>query len=245
MAEKVFIKQHRYYWDDADHLIKLAYEYDSQAEDTGGVDSEYYTFWKYRLARMSFIARMMSIEALLNNALEEFSIPEKFKELEVLSKQFPRGEKFPKNRRKRRGRTFQIPMKWKLYLTPYVCNEDSHMEKDEYFDFERGEYRKFRQLIVVRNEFVHTRLADQDIDIQMESQAETSRRQIDDILNEPDYEDCCKEMGLERDPVCFKIDNASVCGRAMKGIILELNNYLGGRILTKDFWESEQLELAT
>ncbi len=244
MAETL-VKQHRYYWDDADHLIKLAYEYASQA-DNGGTESEYYTFWKYRLARMSFIARMMSIEALLNNALEEFCIPEKFKELGILADQFPRSEKFPKNRRKRRGRTFQIPMKWKLYLTPYVCNEDSRMEKDEYFKIETGEYRKFRQLIVVRNEFVHTRLADQVIDIHMDAQtAKPSEKQIDDILNDPDYDDCCKEMGLEQDPVCFKIDNASVCGKAMKGIILELNGFLGGRILTKDFWESDQLELVT
>jgi len=238
------VKHHRFYWDDADHLIELARDYEKQAdEDDSERDDLYYLYWKYRLARMSFIARMMSIEALLNNVLEQFSIPTRFKELGTLAKQFPNKEKFPNNRRKRRGRTFQVPMKWKLYLTPYLCNEDSRMEKDEYFDFETGPYRKFRQLIVIRNEFVHTRFDDQDISIHIEPKfplSKNSRR--GEFEQEPDFSDCCREMGIDKDPVCFKIDNARVCGAAMREIVLELNRFLDGRILNEDFWESDHID---
>jgi len=240
----ILVKQHRYYWDDADHLIKLAREYESQASESDKeTDEEYYRFWKFRLARMSFIARMMSIEALLNNVLEEFSLPDKFKELGKLDQSFPRNERYPRNHRKRRGRPFQIPLKWKMYLTPYLCNENSRMERDEYFVFEEGAYRKFRQLIMIRNEFVHTRVVERDIDIQMSKHPPVSPQEhVKSLLANADFSDCCKEMGIERDPVCFKIDDARVCGTAMRDIVLELNQFLDGRILTKDFWESDRIE---
>lgn len=240
----ILVKQHRYYWDDADHLIKLAREYESQASESGKEsDEEYYRFWKFRLARMSFIARMMSIEALLNNVLEEFSLPEKFKELGKLEGSFPRNERYPKNRRKRKGRPFQIPLKWKMYLAPYLCNETCEMVRDEYFVFEEGAYRKFRQLIMIRNEFVHTRVVERDIDIQMSKHPPVSPQEhVKSLLATPEFSDCCKEMGIEKDPICFKIDDARVCGTAMREIVLELNQFLDGRILTKDFWESERIE---
>jgi hypothetical protein len=239
----ILVKQHRYYWDDADHLIQLARDYESQALDADrAADEEYYRFWKFRLARMSFIARMMSIEALLNNLLEAFSLPYKFKELGLLEDKFPRNERFPKNRRKRQGHTYQIPLGWKLYLTPYLCNEDSRMIRDEYFNFDDGPYRKFRQLIMIRNEFVHTRTTDRDIDIQMSPKAPPSAGdEIKHLLVSDQYSDCCKEMGIERDPICFKVDDARVCGKAMREVVLDLNRFLEGRILTPDFWESEEI----
>jgi hypothetical protein len=245
MAETI-VKQHRYYWEDADHLIRLARDYQAKVRDLSDEnDRDYYLYWKYRLARMSFIARMMSIEALLNNVLEQFSIPEKFKELGHLEAGFSRRERFPRNRRKRKGHPYQVPLKWKMYVTPYVCNADSRMEVDEYFVYDEGAYRKFRQLIMIRNEFVHTRVIDKDINIQMrpeQSANEDGRRQR--ILINREFADCCEELGIEKDPVCFKIDNAVVCSEAMRGILVELDQFLGGRILTKDFWESEELDFA-
>jgi hypothetical protein len=246
MTQRELVKQHRYYWDDADHLIKLAREYESQAKDNDSEKGDgYYLYWKYRLARMSFIARMMSIEALLNNILEEFSLPEKFKELEKLEDSFPRKERFPKNRRKRKGRPYQVPLKWKLYLTPYLCIENSRMLRDEFFAFELGAYRKFRQLIMIRNEFVHTRVVDRGIDIQMDPVApEAQKDHFKNIMISPEFTDCCQEMGIDQDPVCFQVDNARVCGSAMREIVLELNYFLDGRILTKDFWESDHQNVA-
>lgn len=245
MAETI-VKQHRYYWEDADHLIGLAREYQAKVRDlTDESKRDYYLYWKYRLARMSFIARMMSIEALLNNVLEQFSVAKKFKELERLGEGFSRKERFPRNQRKRKGHPYQVPLKWKMYITPYVCNDDSRMEVDEYFTYEEGAYRKFRQLIMIRNEFVHTRVIEKDIDIQMRSEP---REKTDDELRKffihHEFADCCEELGIEKDPVCFKIDNAVVCSEAMRGILMELNQFLSGRILTKDFWESDEFDFA-
>jgi len=186
---------------------------------------------------------MMSVEALLNNLLEQFSIPEKFKELGKLEKHFDRKERFPRIRRKRKGRPYQVPLKWKLYLNPYLCNEDSRMERDEYFIYEEGTYKKFRQLIMIRNEFVHTRMVDRGIDIHITPESQTAQQeQLRTIVANPEFSDCCKEMGIDQDPVCFKIDNARVCGTAMREIVLELNDFLGGRVLTKDFWESDRID---
>jgi len=244
MTETI-IKHHRFYWEDADHLIKLAREYEAKIEEQEDAsERDYYLYWKYRLARMSFIARMMSIEALLNNVLEQFSLPGKFTELDRLAPHFPRKERFPTNRRKRKNRPYQVPLKWKMYLTPYLCNADSRMEKDEYFLNDSGSYRKFRQLIMVRNEFVHTRVAEKEIDVQIEPQV---RAQKGDDLRKfvigEEFGECCQELGIARDPVCFKIDNALVCGEAMRSVMLELNRFLDGRILTRDFWESETLDI--
>lgn len=240
------VKQHRYYWEDADHLIRLAREYQAKVRDlTDENEQNYYLYWKYRLARMSFIARMMSIEALLNNVLEQFALLEKFKELDRLSSGFSRKERFPRNQRKRKGHTYQVPLKWKMYLTPYVCNEDSRMEVDEYFTYDLGAYRKFRQLIMIRNEFVHTRVVEKDIDIHMRSQLHLAKDdKLQKLLINSEFADCCEELGIEKDPVCFKIDNAVVCSEAMRGIVVELDRFLKGRILTKDFWESEELDFA-
>jgi hypothetical protein len=245
MAETI-VKQHRYYWEDADHLIRLAREYQAKVRDLSDENErDYYLYWKFRLARMSFIARMMSIEALLNNVLEQFSVPRKFKELSQLGSRFARKERFPRNQRKRKGRPYQVPLKWKMYVTPYVCNEDSRMEVDEYFIYEEGAYRKFRQLIMIRNEFVHTRVVEKDIDIQMRSGLPmTEDDRLQKLLINHEFADCCEELGIEKDPVCFRIDNAVVCSEAMRGILVELDHFLGGRILTKDFWESDELDFS-
>ncbi len=241
---EVIVKQHRYYWEDADHLIKLAREYDNKMQDSGDeVEREYYLYWKYRLARMSFIARMMAIEALLNNILEQFSIPDKYVELKTLEDAFTRKDRFPRNRRKRKGRPFQVPFKWKMYLTPYLCNDDSRMEKDEYFHYDDGCYRRFRSLIMVRNEFVHTRVIEKDIDIQMRARMPVGEGdELHELLINEEFAQCCDELGIEKDPVCFKIDNATVCSEAMRKIILNLDEFLGGRVLTKDFWDTDELD---
>jgi len=245
MAETI-VKQHRYYWEDADHLIRLAREYQAKVRDlTDESERDYYLYWKFRLARMSFIARMMSIEALLNNVLEQFSIPGKFKTLNHLGDNFSRKERFPRNQRKRKGHPFQVPLKWKMYITPYVCNEDSRMEADEYFVYDEGAYRKFRQLIMIRNEFVHTRVVDKDIDIQLRSKLPLQKDdELQKFLINNEFAECCEELGIEKDPVCFKIDNAVVCSEAMRGIVVQLDQFLNGRILTKDFWESDELNFA-
>lgn len=241
---ETIIKHHRHYWEDADHLIKLAREYQARSTEQGDpAQKEYFLYWKYRLARMSFIARMMAVEALLNNALEQYGLQDKFKILEQLAKQFPRQERFPSNRRKRVRRPYQVPLKWKLYLTPYLCDTDSRMDRDEYFQYETGSYRKFRRLIMVRNEFVHTRVAERDIDIVMRTNSPQPIHEADGPLAiGPEYSECCEELGIDKDPLCFKIDNALVCTQAMKQVVVDLNNFLGGRILSPDFWDSAQTD---
>ena len=243
MAETI-IKHHRHYWEDADHLIKMAREYQSRAESQDDIaQKEYFLYWKYRLARMSFIARMMAVEALLNNALEQYSLQDKFKKLELLAKQFPHRERFPRNRRKRARRPYQVPLKWKLYLAPYLCESASRMERDEYFQYDAGSYRKFRQLIMVRNEFVHTRVVEHEIGIFMRTKSPLPVADSDGLLiADQDYADCCEELGIDKDPLCFRIDNAIVCTQAMKRIVVELNDFMAGRILSKDFWDSDQTD---
>lgn len=246
MTETI-VKQHRFYWEDADHLIKLAREYDHKLQDSADeVEQEYYLYWKYRLARMSFIARMMAIEALLNNILEQFSIQDKFKELPKLEESFTRKDRFPRNRRKRKGRPFQVPFKWKMYLIPYLCNEDSRMERDEYFHYDEGCYRRFRSLIMVRNEFVHTRVIEKDIDIHMRGRTPIKEGdELHGLLINEEFAKCCDELGIEKDPVCFKIDNAVVCSEAMRSIIHELDKFLDSRVLTKEFWDTDDLDFTT
>jgi hypothetical protein len=241
MADNL-IKQHRDYWEDADHLLKLAREYD--AEGAGKAEDTYYLYWKFRLARMSFIARMMAVEALLNNVLEQFSVPARFRDLHLLAAQFASKDRFPRNRTKRRGHPFQIPLKWKMYLTPYLCNEDSRMQRDEYFHHDDGAYRKFRQLIMVRNEFVHARVAERDFQIDISSKLPIEKNDtLGMLLVNEEFSDCCKEMGIEQDPICFQVDNARVCTQAMREVVLDLNRFLGGRVLTHDFWEGETVSV--
>jgi len=244
---QIIVKQHRFYWEDADHLIKLAREYDHKMQGSEDeVEQEYYLYWKYRLARMSFIARMMAIEALLNNILEQFSVQHKFTQLSKLENCFVRKDRFPRNRRKRKGRPFQVPFKWKMYLAPYLCNDGSRMEKDEYFRYDDGCYLRFRSLIMVRNEFVHTRVVEKDIDIEMRARLPvTEGDELHDLLINAEFAECCDELGIEQDPVCFKIDNAVVCSEAMRSVILELDEFLGGRVLTEDFWDSDELDFTT
>ena len=237
------VKQHRFYWEDADHLIELARDYDTRIGQEGdeGRD-DYYRYWKYRLARMSFIARMMAVEALLNNTLEAFGIPEQYKRLKELKRFFTNRDKFPGNFRKRKNRPYQVPLKWKLYFTPYLCNENCLMTRDEFFEYDDGPYRKFRMLIMIRNEFVHTHLVDKNIDIHFDSPASVQEpERLASVAVSTEYSSCCEEVGIGKDPVCFMIDNARVCGRAMAAVVRQMNDYLDGRILTEDFWHSEDL----
>lgn len=242
MPERL-VKQHRHYWEDAEHLLQLAKDYEARVDPAeSDRHNRYYDYWKFRMARMSFIARMLALEALLNNALEAYGIDDKYEGLSAMARSFPRKEKFSKISRKRHGHPFQVPLKWKLYLTPYICREDSKPERDIFFQYDGGIYEKCKQLITVRNEFVHARLlADKEerpVDVYLRS---GHPKALQDMVFDHNQERISEMLGGVAGPICFHLTDADICRQIIFDTIRQLDEFLNGRILAPRFWEAEEI----
>lgn len=242
MPERL-VKQHRHYWEDAEHLLQLAKEYEAGVDPAeSNRHNRYYDYWKFRMARMSFIARMLAMEALLNNALEAFGLDDKYEGLSAMAGSFPRKEKFPKISKKRRGHPFQVPLKWKLYLTPYICRADSRPERDQFFQYDDGIYEKCKQLIIVRNEFVHARLLtdkeERPVDIYLRS---GHSKALQDMVFDHNQERISDLLGGAAGPICFHLTDAEVCRQIIFDTIQQTDGFLDGRILNPEFWEAEEI----
>lgn len=237
------VKQHRHYWEDAEHLLQVAREYETRAgaaEDDGR--GRYYDYWKFRLARMSFIARMMAIEALLNNALEVYGIDEKYGRLPAMAGDFLRRDKFPKIVRKRRGHPFQTPLKWKLYFAPYLCREDSQPQRDRFFRFDGGVYAQFTELIVVRNEFLHARfLANTNAPSPDTPASSAQPKALEEMVFDRHQDRLGEMLGGAAGPICFHLAAAEICRRIISDTIRQLDEFLDGRIFAPRFWEAPEI----
>ncbi len=239
------VKQHRHYWEDAGHLLQLAKEYEERMEAAEPRRRQYFEYWRFRLIRMSFIARMLAVEALLNNALEAYGNDDAYDLLPSLDRSFPRREQFPRITRKRPGRPFAVSLKWKLYLTPYICGDAGRMERDQYYQYDDGPYLKFKQLIIIRNDFVHARLLEDKKERPVDLYLRSGRpRPIQEITFDPDYSRFQPSLGLSSDPICFNLADAEVCRRSIWETIENLDDFLGGRILTSEFWDSDLFPFA-
>ena len=239
------VKQHRHYWEDAGHLLQLAQEYEERMEAAEPKRRQYLEYWRFRLARMSFIARMLAVEALLNNALEAYGIDDKYGQLPSLGRSFPRREQFPRIIRKRPGRPFSVPLKWKLYLTPYICCDDSRMDRDLYYHYDDGPFLKFTHLTIIRNDFVHARLLEDKQERPVDLYLRSGRPQsIREMIFDPNYSRFQPSLGIGFDPVCFDLADAEVCRQSIWETIEKLNDFLDGRILTDEFWDNEHFPFA-
>lgn len=242
MPERL-IKQHRHYWEDAEHLMQLAKEYEAKV-DPRETDrhNRYYEYWKFRMARMSFIARMLAVEALLNNALEAYGLDDKYDGLSAMARSFPRKEKFPRISRKRHGHPFQVPLKWKLYLTPYLCRADSEPVRDRYFMYDDGIYDKFKQLIVVRNELVHARLLADKEERPIDAYLRSGRpKPLQDTIFDHNQERLSGMLGSGGGPLCFHLSDAEVCRQIIFDTIGQIDEFLDGRILAPRFWDAAEV----
>lgn len=242
MPERL-VKQHRHYWEDAEHLLQMAREYEAKVGE-GGSDrhGRYYDYWKFRLARMSFIARMLAIEALLNNALEVYGREEKYVDLPTMARSFPHREKFPKIPRKRRGHPLPTPLKWKLYFTPYLCRADSVPERDRFFEYAGGIFAQFTELIAIRNEFVHARLLTDTTGPLTEALPATAQpRPLQEMVFDRLAGRLNGILGDTAGPLCFQLSDAEICRRIMFDTIRKLDEFLEGRILDPRFWDAEEI----
>lgn len=244
MPERL-VKQHRHYWEDADHLLTLAKAYEAKIQPTEtDQHNRYHEYWKFRMARMSFIARMLAVEALLNNALEAYGLDEKYADLTQMARSFPRREKFPRISRKRRGQPFQVPLKWKLYLIPYICRAESRMVRDEYFQYDDGIYQKFKQLIVIRNEFVHARFLTDRTDGPLEEYLRAGHpKPISEMVFDHTSAKAMAFLGTNDGPICLQLADAEICRAIMYDTIKQLHEFLDGRILAPVFWDSDEIVL--
>jgi hypothetical protein len=237
------VKQHRHYWEDAEHLLQLAKEYEAKVDPReNDRHNRYYDYWKFRLARMSFIVRMLAVEAMLNNALEVYGLDDKYEGLSAMARSFSRREKFPKISRKRHGHPFQVPLKWKLYLTPYLCRADSTPARDQFFQYDNGIYTKFKELIAVRNEFVHVRLladtTERAADVYLRS---GHAKPLQDMVFDHNQARMSEMLGGAIGPICFRLADAETCRDIIFDTIKQVDEFLGGRILSPRFWDASEV----
>lgn len=191
---------------------------------------------------MSFIARMMAMEALLNNALEVYGLEAKYAALPVMAGNFPNREKYPRIAKKRRGHPFQAPLKWKLYFTPYLCRADSVPERDRFFRYDGGIYAQFTELIAIRNEFVHARLlTDTAGSLTEASPPPAQPRPLQEMVFDRRTSRLNKIIGDFSGPLCFRLSDAEICRRIMFDTIRKLDEFLEGRILDSRFWDAEEV----
>lgn len=243
---KILVKPHNHYWEDGNRFEVLAKQHKDMMQNEGkSPEDQDHLFWMRRLSRVAFISRMMSIEALANIVLDYFGIESKFTKIDKILDSFPKGEttiKLPDSVKKRKKTIRTYPIRLKIYIAPYLCNNDSRMIYDEYFEYESEMFRKFRSLIKIRNDFIHAREVSQTIEVHKKPIIEPTRAgNITGLIFDDFPENFYADVRICKDPISFDVENALTCNDILKEIIVRLNYFLKERILTKGFWDQERI----
>ena len=240
------VKQHSHYWDDAEELLRLARAYDSRIKEHGkGPDEQYFLFWMRRLCRMSFIVRMMAVESLVNNCIHQFGIEANCQFISELGQQFDQRRHFPraKNLKDLKSISKSVSLNWKVFLLPYLCTANTELNADRYFDYSNEYYETFRELIRIRNDFVHPIKKIQRIQIRHPAEVEwVNGKPITGLIDDSDLSNFYNRTGICKDPISFRIVDAERAAEILLWIRNKLDEFLMGRILDRAFWIDDKIE---
>jgi hypothetical protein len=205
---KSHVNSFHYLYQDAQYFHELAR---SSGEEFDGV----------RASRTALLLYILSLEALINRALEQF-LPEPQRQFFV-----------------DREDRFSIEDKWQLL--PLLGSGG----EPKTFDKSRQPWSQFVELIKIRNDFVHPKH-----DRPAYYEALTAQRwrplswkEIPDGLSVKQTDVIYRQTQIPRDPYAVRLHHVDTAKAAVDAIIAELDRLLDGRISADNWYRSDRMEL--
>jgi len=205
---KSAVNSFHYLYGDAEFFHELAR---SQAGDFAGV----------RAARTALLLYILSLEALINRALEHL-LPEHLRQF-VLD----------------REEKLTVEDKW--LLLPLLTTSDPA----GHFDRSRYPWSHFVELIKIRNEFVHPkhdRLAYYEA-VSPTQWKPLSWKNIPEGLGVKETDVIFRQTQIPRDPYAVRLEHVDTVRQVVDATVQELDGLLGGRILKEGWAHSDGMGL--
>lgn len=175
-------------------------------------------------SRTCLLICIVFLEGLVSSILKDFQVIREHQLPETLKRKCALDE---------RGLA-KSPLEDRIYLIPYLCDDSPRFE-EEFFNRGSKEFQQLRELIRIRNSYVHPRPARIKLDIQMKS----GRRFLFDNQFPPNF---WPVTGIPKDIHGFRYEHAEKAKSIIDNIFRKLDSFLEGR-LTKDKWlEKETIE---
>lgn len=204
------------------HINNFQYLYQDATVFHGlmGTTREPDPFFVTRLGRTAVLLYVMSLEALINRAMEAFT-PEAFKKF-VLE----------------RERKLSLLDKWELL--PLLANS-----KNKTFDKGKAPWGQFAELVKLRDEFVHPKY-ERPAYYEAISPGEwepLDSRNIPDGLDVRPEEFYFPQTKVPKDPYAIKIEHVNRVKSVVDAIVDKLDELLEGNIKAKNWHTIDQMEL--
>jgi hypothetical protein len=195
------------------HVNSFHYLYQDAEFFHGHAKSSTAGFDGVRASRTALLLYILSLEGLINRALEAF-LPEPHRQ-------------FFLDREDR----FSLEDKWELL--PLIAGDGG----PKAFDKSKQVWARFAELIRVRNEFVHPK---HDRPAYYEALTATkwtalSWKRIPESLGVKETDIIYRQTQIPKDPYAVRVEHVDTAKAAVDAVVAELDAFLGGRI-TADGW---------
>jgi hypothetical protein len=205
---KSHVNSFHYLYQDAEHFHAQA-----RSDDAG--------FDGVRAARTALLLYILSLEGLINRALEAF-LPEPLRSFFL-----------------EREDRFSLEDKWQLL--PLIAGDDG----PKAFDKSRDVWARFVELVRLRNEFVHPK-HNRPAYYEARTTANWTPLSWNAIpkglpLKETDL--IYRQTQIPRDPYAVRVDHVDTAKAAVDAVVAELDQLLGGRITAGGWHHSDGMSL--
>jgi hypothetical protein len=202
------VNSFHYLYQDAEYFHQIA-----QKPDVG--------FDGVRASRTALLLYILSLEALINRALDHF-LPERLHDFFL-----------------EREERFSLEEKW--LLLPLLTSGHG----DQQFDRSRYPWSHFVELIKIRNDFAHPK-HDRPAFYEALTAKEwrpLSWKHIPDGLDVKESDLIYRQTQIPRDPYAVRVDHVNTVRSIVDAIISELDRLLDGRVIADDWKHKDEMAL--
>jgi len=211
---RLITKPFRFIYSDAEYFLKKA---QICQETFAKTNNAKYKELEAIFSRSCLLFCVVFLEGLTNNILGDFQVVSEDQLPETLRRKCGLNQK----------ELNKISLEDKIYLLPYLCSQDSKFG-EEYFQRESKEFQELRELIRIRNSYVHPHPIKRKLQIEM-----TTDRKF--LAKDEFPQNFWPLTKIPKDIFIFQYNHAERAKLITDNIFKKLDNFLQGR-LTKDNW---------
>lgn len=220
---RLITKPARFLLSDADYFLRQARMCQENFAKTK--DASYLKL-ESSYSRICILICVVFLEGLVNNVLKDFQV--------IVDHQIP--DSLKRKCGLDEMEVSKAPLEDKIYLIPYLCDESPRFEH-EFFKKGSKEFQELRELIRIRNSYVHPRPVRRKVDLEI-----TPDRWF--LVDDQFPQNFWPLTKIPKDIYIFRHRDAAKAKSIIDNIFSKLDNFLQGR-LTKDNWlERESIEFA-
>jgi len=179
------------------------------------------------LSRSCIVACIFFLESITNCVLRDFAVTEPLH--------------LPSKLRKKTGLHIKdlghLPLKERVFLTPYLCSAGKQAFSREYFDRGSREFQQMEELIKIRDSFAHSRPIKRRLNI-------TSSGEREYVLDDMFKENFWPLTQIPKDIFIIEYSHAVLAKKIVDWVIDQIDQFLDGKLVQNNWMNSEQIEFA-